>query len=66
MGHDVVMSPTTHCYFDYRQSEEPEEPGKTIDNLPDLDAQSAHHILGVQGNIYAHLETGGIHDPSPD
>jgi len=63
MGHDVVMSPTTHCYFDYRQSEEPEEPGNLgripIDTLygyepiPDaLDAQSAHHILGVQGNIW--------------
>ena len=27
LGHDVIMSPTSHCYFDYRQSTEPEEPG---------------------------------------
>lgn len=26
-GHDVVMTPTASCYFDYRQSGEGQEPG---------------------------------------
>ena len=25
-GHDVVMSPTSHCYFDYAQAQGPGEP----------------------------------------
>lgn len=27
LGHEVVMTPTSHCYFDYRQSTDPDEPG---------------------------------------
>lgn len=63
MGHDVIMSPTTHCYFDYRQSTEPEEPGNLgiipIDTVYDydpvpeeLDAKAASRVLGVQANIW--------------
>mmetsp|Transcript_482 Transcript_482/g.1260 ORF Transcript_482/g.1260 Transcript_482/m.1260 type:complete len:527 (-) Transcript_482:25-1605(-) len=42
MGHDVVMTPTSHCYFDYRQSANPQEPGcwyamLPIENVYDFD-----------------------------
>lgn len=63
LGHDVIMSPTTHCYFDYRQSTEPEEPGNLgiipIDTVYDydpvpaeLDSNAASRVLGVQANIW--------------
>jgi len=63
-GHDVVMSPTTHCYLDYAQAKGPGEPeciGGFIplrkvygfDPMPkDLEPSRRHHILGVQGNIW--------------
>lgn len=63
-GHDVVMSPTSHCYFDYYQSVHPDEPlaiggflplEKVYDYHPvpeELSAEEANHILGVQGNVW--------------
>lgn len=63
MGHEAIMTPPSHCYFDYRNSDEPEEPGnlgritlKTVygyDPTPsDLDASAKSKILGVQANIW--------------
>jgi hexosaminidase len=65
MGHDVVMSPTTHCYFDYYQSrnrkEEPPAIGNflplekvySLEPVPDaLPQDKTHHILGAQGNLW--------------
>ncbi|MCH2108336.1 MAG: beta-N-acetylhexosaminidase [Polyangiaceae bacterium] len=65
MGHDVVMSPTSHCYLDYKQSDDEDEPGAWFaPALPledvyayeptpkELSAREAEHILGVQGNIW--------------
>lgn len=64
LGHDVVMSPTTHCYFDYAQAQGPGEPESIggfiplakvygFDPIPQaLDAARARHILGAQGNIW--------------
>ena len=64
-GHDVVMAPTSHCYFDYLQSQEPaHEPTRCsgyipvekvygLDPAPDsLSAEARQHILGVQANIW--------------
>ena len=63
-GHDVVMSPTSHCYFDYGQAEGPGEP-ECIGGLiplpkvyafepipPTLPESNRSHILGAQGNIW--------------
>jgi hexosaminidase len=64
-GHDVVMTPTSHTYFDYRQA--PEELGLggsvitvekvyTFDPIPDeLDAGQAKHVLGGQGQLWGEL-----------
>jgi hexosaminidase len=64
-GHDAVMCPGTHCYFDFYQSEdrdnEPHAIGgftpvdKTYSYEPvpeELNADEARHILGVQGNVW--------------
>lgn len=63
-GHDVVMSPVSHCYFDYYQANPDFEPLaiggfttlKTVysfDPTPSvLNAGEAKHILGGQGNVW--------------
>ena len=64
-GHDVVMSPNTHCYFDYYQSEQKESEPLAIggciplekvysyEPVPDeLDQFQTKHVLGVQGNVW--------------
>ena len=63
-GHDVVMSPNTHCYFDYYQSEEVEnEPFAIAGYIPlekvyhfdptaGIPAGKAKHVLGGQGNVW--------------
>ncbi|HTY59078.1 MAG TPA: family 20 glycosylhydrolase [Bacteroidota bacterium] len=62
-GHDVVMTPTSNCYFDYRQglTGEPEPVGALLaldqvyayEPVPGaLTAEQALHILGAQGNVW--------------
>lgn len=63
-GHDVVMAPASDLYFDYLQTDSPEEiPGRPsliplrqvydFEPVPKvLDAQQATHILGVQANAW--------------
>ena len=64
MGHDVIMSPVSHCYFDYYQADPETEPlaigGYTtlsrvyeFNPIPlDLSQSEAKHILGAQGNVW--------------
>ena len=69
-GHDVVMAPTTHCYFDYQQVENPQfEPSRcggfipvdkvySLEPEPDsLSAEAKAHILGVQANLWTEYVT---------
>jgi hexosaminidase len=63
-GHDVVMTPTSHCYFDYYQGEPQYEPLAIGGYLPlsrvysyeptpeELTADEAAHILGAQANLW--------------
>ena len=63
-GHDVVMTPTSHLYFDYYQGDERFEPLAigglvTLDRvygyepIPDeLTPAQAAHVLGAQGNVW--------------
>jgi hexosaminidase len=64
-GHDVVMTPTTHCYFDYYQARnqagEPRAIGGflpldkvySLEPMPaELDARFQSHVLGAQGNLW--------------
>lgn len=62
-GHDVIMTPTTHCYFDYYQGQF-DEPRAIGGYLPiekvysyepvpaELTAAEAKHILGAQANVW--------------
>ncbi len=62
-GHDVVMTPTSNCYFDYYQglTGEPGPVGSylPLDRVysyepvpPGLAEGQARHILGAQGNVW--------------
>lgn len=62
--HDVIMTPTTYCYFDYGQSEDKDEPLNIGGYLPvekvysynpdpsELTPEQAGFILGGQGNLW--------------
>jgi hexosaminidase len=64
-GHDVVMAPTTHCYFDYAQSKAPSEPECIGGFIPlsrvyefepvpaELPESKRRHILGAQGTLWS-------------
>lgn len=63
-GHDVIMTPVSHCYFDYYQADREFEPlaiggFTTLKKVysfepvpPELSEEEAKHILGAQGNIW--------------
>ncbi|MFA3784221.1 beta-N-acetylhexosaminidase [Melioribacteraceae bacterium 4301-Me] len=64
-GHDVVMTPTTFCYFDYYQGDPETEPKAIGGNLPlekvysfeptptdSLTEDQSKHILGGQANLW--------------
>jgi len=72
MGHDVIMSPTDYCYFDYYQTQHTEgeplaiggyvplEKVYSFEPAPDqLTAEQKKHILGAQANLW----TEYISDP---
>jgi hexosaminidase len=62
--HQVVMSPTSHCYFDYYQNDPMNEPLAIGGYLPlemvyqfepvpeELSADQIQYILGAQGNVW--------------
>ncbi|MEZ4413258.1 MAG: family 20 glycosylhydrolase [Gemmatimonadales bacterium] len=63
-GHDVIMTPTSHAYFDYAQGDPALEPFSIGGNLPlekvysfepvpgVLTPAEATHIIGAQGNVW--------------
>ena len=63
-GFDAIMTPTSHCYFDYMQSRDtakepvgiggfvPLEKIYSFEPLEGIPAGSEKHILGVQANLW--------------
>ncbi|MDT8346892.1 MAG: family 20 glycosylhydrolase, partial [Flavobacteriaceae bacterium] len=63
-GHKVIMTPTSHCYFDYYQSDNDNEPLAIGGFLPlekvyhfnpipeGLTAEESQFVLGAQGNLW--------------
>ncbi len=62
-GHDVIASPTTHCYLDYPQVPNPESPQwmrlitleqiYSFEPMPsELTPAEGRHVLGAEGNIW--------------
>lgn len=71
-GHNVIMTPTSHCYFDYYQSENEDEPLAIGGFLPlkkvysyhpipeELTAEEAKSVIGAQGNVWTeYMKTTG-------
>lgn len=71
MGHDVVMTPGSHCYFDHYQGNPELEPkgwgGFTTlkkvysyEPIPkELSADEAKHVLGAQANVWTEYMPDG-------
>jgi hexosaminidase len=63
-GHKVIMTPTSHCYFDYYQSDNDNEPLAIGGFLPlekvyhfnpipeGLSVEESQFVLGAQGNLW--------------
>jgi hexosaminidase len=63
-GHDVIMAPTSHAYFDYYQGAPENEPLAIGGYLPlervyafepvppELPEEAARHVIGAQGNVW--------------
>ena len=63
-GHDVIMCPTSHCYFDYYQADPESSPAAfggyttlkkvySFDPIPpELSKSEKKHVLGAQGNLW--------------
>lgn len=52
-GHDAIVSPTSHCYFDYDVSVTSFEKVYSFEPVPvGLDADKQHHILGGECNMW--------------
>jgi hexosaminidase len=73
MKHQVIMSPTSHCYFDYYQSDNPNEPLAfngyvnleriySFEPLPsDLTEEEKSYVLGAQANLWTEQVATGSH-----
>jgi len=58
LGLDVVMSPTSHCYFDYPYAKISTEKTYSFEPIPDESTdQQARHVLGAQANMWTHIAT---------
>jgi hexosaminidase len=63
-GHDVIMTPNTHVYFDYYQSEDvaneplaqpivlPLRQVYVFDPVEGVPSDKTDHVLGGQGNVW--------------
>lgn len=72
-GHDVVMTPGTHCYFDHYQGPQNQEPlaiggytplSKVYQFDPVVDSmttEQATHVLGGQANLWSEYITTESH-----
>lgn len=69
-GHDTILSPSTHCYFDYPETKKelasypdwmaalPLKKVYSFEPVPEgLTAQQSKHILGGEGNVWTEFIT---------
>jgi hexosaminidase len=53
MGHDVIVSPTSHCYFDYPIETTDVPKVYSFDPIPsELTAEEVKHVLGTEANMW--------------
>jgi hypothetical protein len=52
-GSDVIMSPTSHCYFDYDNDTTTLDKVYSFDPIPSsIEDDKRKHIVGVEGNLW--------------
>lgn len=73
MGHDVIMTPNTHCYFDFYQTDDtkneplaiggyiPLEKVYSLEPTEGLTSEQAKHVLGAQANVWTEYITTEEH-----
>ncbi len=53
-GHDVIVSPTSHCYFDYPVDVTDMQKVYSFDPVPpELSFDERKHVLGSEGNMWS-------------
>jgi hexosaminidase len=52
LGHDVIMSPTSHCYLDYDLKAIDLEKVYNFNPVPNMDPENANHIIGGEVNMW--------------
>lgn len=58
MGHDVVMTPGSHCYLDSSVLRLPVERVYSYEPIPaELNGPVAERVIGLQGSMWTHLAT---------
>jgi len=56
-GHNVVMSPTSHCYFDYTYGRIDSRRAYSFEPVPEsLIGSQRNHVLGLQANFWSHID----------
>ncbi|HEY8934510.1 MAG TPA: family 20 glycosylhydrolase, partial [Cyclobacteriaceae bacterium] len=54
--HNVIMSPTSHCYFDYEPDDKTLESMYSFNPIPaDVAADDKQRIIGLQANIWSEV-----------
>ena len=55
-GHDVVLSPTSHCYFDYDYRAIDSRRVHAFEPLAGFKPATAARVLGIQANFWSHID----------
>lgn len=55
-GHDVVLSPSRHCYFDYDYRTINSRRVYEFDPLKGFHSAASRRVLGVQANFWSHID----------
>jgi hexosaminidase len=55
-GHDVILSPTSHCYFDYDYRAIDSRRVHAFDPLAGFKPATAARVLGIQANFWSHID----------
>jgi hexosaminidase len=55
-SHDVVLSPTSHCYFDYSYDAIDSRRVHAFDPLAGFPQAARGRVLGIQANFWSHID----------
>ncbi len=56
-GNNIIMSPTSHCYFDYKYENISTMKAYRFNPVPDnITKEQSKNILGLQANFWSHID----------